>query len=106
MRDGGNLQGVGDRSMWALLAELSLQNGLVRAGLLFAAIAVLTGLGALVVSRFRGLAEDDQPSASQILSNFRELHEQGKLNDQEFRNIKTLLKDKLQQELSNNEEQD
>jgi hypothetical protein len=91
--------------MWVVLGELSARDGLIRIGLLFAAIAVLTGLGALVVSRFRGSAEDDQPPASEMLSKFRELHEQGKLSDAEFRNIKTQLADKLQQELSDNEKQ-
>jgi hypothetical protein len=86
------------------MAEL-LAQPLVRAGLLFLIIAVLTGLGALVVSRFRGSAGDEQPTASELLTNFRELHEQGKLNAQEFRNIKTLLTDKLQQELNDKGEQ-
>ena len=38
--------------------------------------------------------------ASELLSNFRDLFDQGKLSDAEFRNIKTLLKERLQQELS------
>jgi hypothetical protein len=86
------------------MAEL-LAQPLVRAGLLFLAIAVLTGLGALVVSRFRGGAEDEQLTASELLTNFRDLHEQGKLSAQEFRNIKTLLADELQQELNDKGEQ-
>jgi len=86
------------------MAEL-LAQPLVRAGLLFVAIAVLTGLGALVVSRFRGGAGDEQPTASELLTNFRELHEQGKLSPQEFRNIKTLLADEIQQELNDKGEQ-
>lgn len=76
-----------------------LAHPLVRAGLLFVAIAVLAAVGALIVSRFRGRADEDQPLASEILSNFRELHEEGELSEQEFRKIKTLLADKIQQEL-------
>lgn len=75
-----------------------LAHPLVRAGLLFVAMAVLAAVGALIVSRFRGRADEEQPMASEILSNFRELHEEGELSDQEFRKIKTLLADKIQPE--------
>ena len=77
----------------------------VRVAVLFAAIAVLTGIGALIVSRFRGGKEDDQPPASELLTKFRELHGQGQLTDQEFRKIKSLLASKLEQELSDRDEQ-
>ena len=73
---------------------------LVWAGILFAVMAALAALGAWFVSKFRGGADDDQPTASELLSNFRELFDQGKLSDEEFRNIKTLLKEQLQTELS------
>ncbi len=82
-----------------------LAHPLVRAGLLFLAMAVLAGLGALIVSRFRGGAEDDQPTASEMLTKFRNLHDEGQLSDQEFRNIKTLLSAELQQQLSDNGQQ-
>jgi len=91
--------------MWELLAELSGREALVRAALLFAAIAALAGLGALIVSRFRGSTKDEERPASQMLSKFRDLHEQGELSETEFRNIKTLLSDQIQQELKDNEEQ-
>jgi hypothetical protein len=77
---------------------------LVHAGLLFAAIAVLAALGIWIMARFRGSKDSDQPVTSELLTKFRDLHEQGELNDQEFRNIKTLLADKLQQELKDNVE--
>ena len=79
---------------------------LVHAGLLFAAIAVLTGLGAFVVSRFRGGREDDQPTASELLTKFRELHEQGELSDEEFRNIKANLAQRLEAELKSTGQRD
>jgi hypothetical protein len=91
--------------MWELLAELTEREALVRIALLFAAIAALTGLGALVVSKFRGSTKDEERPASQMLSNFRDLHEQGELSETEFRNIKTLLSDKIQEELKDSEEQ-
>jgi len=73
---------------------------LARAALLFAAIAALMALGAFIVARFRGGAEDDQLAASQLLSKFRELHEQGQLSDEEFRKIKAKLRDRLETELN------
>ena len=81
------------------MADL-LAHPFVRAGLLFLVIALLTGAGAFFVSRFRGGKEEEQPGASELLTNFRELHEEGELSAQEFRKIKTLLADKLQQELN------
>ncbi len=81
-----------------------LAHPLVRAGLLFLAIAVLSGLGGFIVSRFRGRSEEDQPAASELLTKFRELHERGELSDEEFRNIKTLLADELRKELSDSGE--
>jgi hypothetical protein len=77
---------------------------LVIAGLLFAAMAVLTALGAWIVSRFRGGMGNEGPATSELLSKFRDLHEQGKLSDAEFRNIKTLLAEKIQQEINDNSE--
>jgi uncharacterized membrane protein len=51
------------------------------------------------VGRFRGHADDDQPLASDLLTNFRESHSRGELSDEEFRTIKTLLKTRLEDEL-------
>jgi len=62
-------------------------------------LACLIALGVYLVGRFRGRAEDDQPVASELLSNFREVHSRGQLSDEEFRTIKTLLARKLQDEL-------
>lgn len=90
--------------MWELLAELSGREALVRIALLFAAIAALAGLGALIVSKFRGSTKEEERPASQMLSNFRDLAEQGELSETEFRNIKTLLSDKIQEELKDSEE--
>lgn len=78
---------------------------LVRAGLLFAAIAALTALGAFVVARFRGGKGNDQPSTSELLTKFRELHEQGELSDEEFRNIKANLAQRLEMELRDSGQQ-
>ncbi len=85
--------------------EEFLARPLVRAGLLFAALAALSVLAIFVVLRFRGGAGHDRLQASELLSKFRELHDQGELSAEEFRNIKAKLKDQLEQELKHNDKQ-
>ena len=67
--------------------------------ILLAVLAVLVAAGVYIVGRFRGGSEKDQPTASELMTNFRELHSQGDLSEQEYRNIKTLLAERLQNEL-------
>lgn len=92
--------------MVELFAKATTQEGLVKAGLLLAVMAAVIGFGAYVVSRFRGRADDEQPTSSDLLTNFRELHSEGELSDQEFRKIKTLLAQKLEHELKDSGKQD
>ncbi len=79
---------------------------LSQAALLFAAVFVMTAIGVKVMQRCRGSAAQDMPDSSQIMSNFRELHAQGGLSDEEFRTIKAQLaaelKAELQPELNSN----
>ena len=63
-------------------------------------LAILVVIGGYMVGRFRGRADDVRQSANQLLTNFRELHHRGDIADTEFRNIKTVLGVKLQQELN------
>ena len=62
-------------------------------------LAMLIAIGIYIVGRFRGSTEDEQPVAHNLLTNFRELHSRGGLSDQEFRTIKTLLAEQIQDEL-------
>lgn len=66
--------------------------------------AALCLVGVYVVKRLRGRAGDDQPKASELLTNFREIHSRGGLSDEEFRTIKAQLADRMQQEVSDNED--
>ena len=68
------------------------------------AIAAMTAIGALIVSRFRGAAEKGGTEASDSLSKFREMHRQGQLTDEEFRTIKAKLAQELLRELKDSEE--
>ncbi len=73
----------------------------VAAGLVLsiATTAVLVAVGVYVVGRVRaGLREDDVPS-SELLTNFRELHAQGVLSDEEYRTIRATLSARMQQEI-------
>ena len=63
-------------------------------------LAILVAIGGYMVGRFRGRSGDVQPSANQLLTNFREMHHRGDIADTEFRNIKTVLGVKLHQELN------
>jgi uncharacterized membrane protein len=62
-------------------------------------LLILIIVGVFVAERFRGRTEDAQPTANELLTNFRELHHQGDIDDAEFRTIKTVLGARLQQEL-------
>jgi hypothetical protein len=68
--------------------------------------AALLAIGIYVMKRFRDRAADDRPGASELLTNFREIHSQGGLSDEEFRTIKAQLAAKLQREINHNDNKD
>ena len=76
----------------------------VQAATLFAGMLVLIAIGVLAVRRFRDSSDDDQVTSSEALVNFREMHAQGVLSDEEFRTIKTQLASQMQAELSDSSE--
>ena len=63
------------------------------------ALLVLVVLGGYVVGRYRDRTGDTQGTANDLLTNFRDLHHQGDIDDAEFRTIKTVLGAKLEEEL-------
>lgn len=65
-----------------------------------AVLAALVALGVYVVGKVRAGFADKGPRASEMLTSFRELYSRGELSDEEFRNIKTKLADRLQREVS------
>lgn len=77
---------------------------LLRAALWFAAIFVLLALAAVIVRRWRGGSADDQPSSSELLTKFRELHVRGTLSEDEYRTIKTKLATELQTKVNRNDQ--
>ncbi len=65
--------------------------------------AVLLTAAVFIVKRFRDRSDDDQPKASDLLTNFRDLHSQGGLSDEEYRTIKAQLTAQLQNEIKDTE---
>lgn len=62
--------------------------------------AALVVAGLYVIGRYRRMLREKPPSANDLLANFRELHAKGELSDEEFRTIKSMLADRLLQELN------
>jgi uncharacterized membrane protein len=81
-----------------------LQHPAARLVMLTAAIAILLLILAYVAGRVRAGVTDEGGGASDLLTNFREMHAKGVLSDEEFRTIRTQLSARLQQELKDAEE--
>jgi uncharacterized membrane protein len=77
---------------------------LSQAALWFAVLFALLALAFTVLRRWRGGAYDAQPTASELLTKFRELHGRGGLSDDEYRTIKTKLAREIETELRENDE--
>ncbi len=69
-----------------------------------AVLAGLVALGAYLIGKIRTEPVQKEPTASELLSKFRESHSKGELSDAEFRTIKTSLAARLQNELRDNGE--
>ncbi|MEK6247925.1 MAG: hypothetical protein N2C12_07080 [Planctomycetales bacterium] len=76
-----------------------------RSIMMFAAIAALIVIGAYVLSKWRGAADEDTLTPSELLTIFREMHSQGDLSDEEFRTIKTKIAYELQQKIKDSEDE-
>ena len=85
----------------SVLAQLTAeqQASITRVVIWVAVVAALAITAYYIVGRLRDREDAGQPQASEMLSNFRELHSQGKLDEQEYRTIKTLLAARLQNEI-------
>jgi len=70
----------------------------------FALLAVFIVTAIYVLGLIRDKAAQQEPTASELLSKFRESHSRGGLSDEEFRTIKTTLAARIQAELKDNGE--
>ena len=69
------------------------------------ALAALATIIWYVVEKIRSKSAQKEPSASQWLSKYRELHSKGELSDEEFRTIKTNLALQRHRELNDDGEE-
>ena len=69
-----------------------------------AVLATLVAIAVRVIGKIRAKTLQHEPTASDLMSKFRELHSRGELSDEEFRTIKTILSTQLKGELSDNGE--
>ncbi len=67
--------------------------------ILLAVLLILSVVAWYVVARFRDRASQDT-TASDLLTNFREMHHRGDLNQAEYRTIKGVLTEKITDELN------
>lgn len=74
----------------------------LRAALMFAAMFVITAIVYAVARKYRGRKDKNIEETSDLMSKFRDLHSEGGLSDEEFRNIKTKLAIELKSELNSN----
>ena len=72
--------------------------------LMLALAAALIASGVYLISRVRASVRNRQPPSSDWMTNFRELHAQGELTDEEYRTIKAVLAERLEQELNSTDE--
>jgi hypothetical protein len=87
-----------------VLMERLLEAGIERYVIWVAILAALIAVAVYVIDKLRPKPVQQEPTASELLSKFRELHSQGVLSDAEFRTIKTKLAAQLRQELKDNGE--
>lgn len=77
------------------------QTPLARAVVVLAAVAMVVTVGAYLAWRVRAWYLKEPAGGNELLTNFRELHSKGELSDEEYRTIKSMLADRMQQELTN-----
>lgn len=66
-------------------------------------IVIVTAV--FIVGRLRDRMDDDRLEANELLTNFRDLHLQGDIEDSEFRDIKSVLGTQLKGELNDRDHQ-
>jgi len=69
-----------------------------------AALAIFVAIGVCWAGRIHAESVQKEPSVSELLTKFREMHFRGVLSDEEFRTIKTALTERLQAELRGKDE--
>ncbi|MCH8923035.1 MAG: SHOCT domain-containing protein [Planctomycetes bacterium] len=82
-----------------------LDSNVARLVILLTVVGMLSAVGWYIVSKFRGGAGQEQPTASEMLTNLQEMRQQGDVTEEEFRTIKRQLSARLKAELNGNKQQ-
>ena len=64
-----------------------------------AALLILMAFSYYALGRYRDRSDGDVRGPNEWLDNFREMHAEGDISEGEFRKVKTVLGEKVQQEL-------
>jgi uncharacterized membrane protein len=73
-----------------------LSNATLELLLALAGCGLLVAVGAWLVGRCKQMVYEESSNSNELMSTFSELHQQGELSDEEYKNIKTRLAAKLQ----------
>ncbi len=76
-----------------------LEGDEARIVILFATVIIIGLLGAYLIGKIRSKLRETDAGPSDFMTNFRELHSQGDLSDEEYRTIKASLAARLQKQL-------
>lgn len=73
-------------------------------GISLVVLTILVAVAVYLVGKIRSMAVQKEHRDGELLSNFRDLHSQGVLDDAEFRTIKTTLAGRRRCEVKDNDE--
>ena len=76
-----------------------LESARTRIIILTALVAALLVIGIYIIGRVRRALSASGPTHSDLLTNFRDLHARGELSEEEFRTIKSMLGERMHEEL-------
>jgi hypothetical protein len=82
-----------------------LQSTGAQAVIWLAVCAALVAVGFYVVAKVRQTFSERESGTHDLMTNFRELHSQGELSDEEYRTIKATLAARLQREIKDKGEE-
>jgi len=71
-----------------------------------AGLAMVVAVCVYLIGKFRGSYRESDMEPSKLMTNFRDLHSQGELTDEEYRNIKAKLATQLQEWAAKSEKED
>ena len=92
----GEQQGVGAATCWMGKLEVPTEADVILA---LGGLCLLLVIGAYVITKFRGGSDDAGINTSDLMTNFRQLRAEGDLSDEEFRTIKSMLSERLRNEV-------